>query len=67
MTQISLTSGEILDLISLLSDKEIAVYDKDPMLSTYYLRVMQQFEGLYEKLQEFPGENRVANLILAAN
>jgi hypothetical protein len=67
MTQISLTSGEILDLISLLSDQEIAVYDKDPMLSAYYLRIMQQFEDVHNKLQEFPGENRVANLILAAN
>jgi hypothetical protein len=67
MTQISLTSGEILDLITLLSDKEFSVYEKDPMMSTYYLRIMQQFEDVHNKLQEFPGENRVANLIMAAN
>lgn len=67
MTQISLTSGEILDLISLLSEKEISVYEKDPMPSAYYLRIMQQFEDVHHKLQEFSGENRVANLIMAAN
>jgi hypothetical protein len=66
MTQISLTSGEILAIISVLCDKEQAVYDNDPHLSAYYLNMVQQFEAVYNKLQEFPGEKRVANLILAA-
>jgi hypothetical protein len=66
MTQISLASGEILDIISVLSDKEQAVYDNDPHLSAYYLNMVQQFEAVYNKLQELPGEKRVANLILAA-
>lgn len=66
MTQISLTSGEILSIVSLLCDKEQAVYYKDPLLSAYYQRMVQQFEDVYNKLQELPGEKRVANLILAA-
>ena len=66
MTQISLTSGEILAIISVLCDKEQAVYDNDPHLSAYYLNMVQQFEAVYDKLQELPGEKRVANLILAA-
>jgi hypothetical protein len=64
MTQISLASGEILDIISVLCDKEPAVY---PHLSAYYLKIAQQFEDVYNKLQELPGEKRVANLILAAS
>jgi len=67
MTQISLTSGEILDIISVFCDKEQAVYDNDPHLSLYYLKIAQQFEAVYNKLQELPGEERVANLILAAS
>jgi hypothetical protein len=67
MTQISLTSGEILDIISVFCDKEQAVYENDPHLSAYYLKIAQQFEGVYNKLQELPGEERVANLILAAS
>jgi hypothetical protein len=66
MTQISLTSGEILAIVSVLCDKEQAVYDNDPHLSAYYLNMVQQFEAVYNKLQELPGEKRVANLILAA-
>jgi hypothetical protein len=65
MTSISLTSGEILDIITVLSDKEQAVYDKNPHLSGYYLNILQQFETVFHKLNELPGEKRVANLILA--
>lgn len=65
MTSISLTSGEILDIITVLSDKEQAVYDKNPHLSGYYLNILQQFEEIIHKLNELPGEERVANLILA--
>lgn len=65
MTSISLTSGEILDIISVLCDKEQNVYEQDVHLSAYYLNILQQFEEVYHKLQELPGEKRVANLILA--
>ena len=66
-TSISLTSGEILDIISTLSDKEQALYyHGDEHLSAYYLNILQQFENVYHKLQELPGEKRVATLILSA-
>jgi hypothetical protein len=65
MTSISLTSGEILDIITVLSDKEQAIYEKNPHLSAYYLSILQQFETVFHKLEELPGEQRVANLIMA--
>ena len=65
MTTISLTSGELLDIISVLCDKEQSVYDENPHLSAYYLNIMQQFEEVSNRLEELPGEERVANLILA--
>ena len=65
MTTVSLTSGEVLDIISTLCDKEQSVYEENPHLSAYYLNIMQQFEEVVHKLNELPGEKRVANLILA--
>lgn len=66
MTQISLTSGELLDIISALCDKEQALYDaEDYNLSAYYLNILQQFEEVVHRLEELPGEKRVANLVLA--
>lgn len=68
MTNISLTSGEILDIITALSDKSEAAYDReDDHLAAYYLNMVQQFEEIVDKLKDFPGENRVANLVLAVN
>lgn len=67
MTSISLTSGELLDVISALCDKEQALYDaENHQLSAYYLNILQQFEQIVEKLEEKPGENRVAHLVLAS-
>ena len=65
MTTISLTSGELLDRMGVLCDKEQSVYEENPHLSAYYLNIMQQFEEVVHKLKELPGEKRVANLILA--
>jgi hypothetical protein len=67
MTSISLTSGELMDVISSLCDKEQALYDaENHHLAAYYLSIIQQFETIVEKLEELPGENRVANLVLAS-
>lgn len=67
MTQVSLSSGEILDIISLLSNKCMECDNKDDgALAVYYGKLAQQFETVYDKLQEFVPENRVANLIMAA-
>jgi len=68
MTTISLTSGEVLDIISALCDKEQALYlydAEDLHLSAYYLHIIQQFENISHRLEELPGEERVANLVMA--
>jgi len=66
MTTISLTSGEVLDIISALCDKEQALYDSDNLhLAAYYLHIIQQFENVSHRLEELPGEERVANLVMA--
>jgi hypothetical protein len=67
MTQISLTSGEILYVINSIRAKERSVRELHPHMSVHYLNIAQQFEDVYNKLQELPGEERVANLILAAS
>ena len=69
MTSISFTSGELLDIIKVLEVKENLAYiiDNDPGLSAYYMNLGNQFQRIYDKLQEFVPENRVANLVLAVN
>ena len=68
MTSISFTSGELLDIISALEEKENALYlAENPQLAAYYMNLGVQFQKIYDKLQEFVPENRVANLVLAVN
>ena len=69
MTSISFTSGELLDIIKALEIMENRAYvvDGNAHLASYYLHLITQFEVINEKLQELPGESRVANLVLAAN
>lgn len=68
MTSISFTSGELLDIISALEEKENALFlAENPQLAAYYMNLGVQFQAIYDKLQELPGESRVANLVLAAN
>jgi hypothetical protein len=67
MTQISLTSGEIMDLLTLLDNKINQTTEDNPSLSCYYGNIYQQFESVVEKLKELPGEKRVANLVLVMN
>lgn len=65
MTQVSFTSGEIFDIITALHHMEIAAAKSgDHHLAAYYLNMIQQFELISEKLQELPGEKRVANLAM---
>lgn len=67
MTTISLTSGELMDLITTLCDKEEALHDAEEYhLSAYYLNIIQQFEEVLSKLKERPGEKQVATLVLSA-
>ena len=68
MTSISFTSGELYDIISALELVEEGVYDDgDHQCAAYYQNMIQQFERISNKLQEFVPENRVANLVLAVN
>jgi hypothetical protein len=68
MTSISFTSGELLDIISALEEKENALYlAEDKHLAAYYMNLGVQFQKVYDRLQEFVPENRVANLVLAVN
>ena len=68
MTSISFTSGELLDIMSALEEKENALQlAENYQLSAYYMHLGGQFQRIYDKLQELPGEDRVANLVLAAN
>lgn len=68
MTSISFTSGELLDIMSLIEAKEDALYlAEDKHLAAYYMHLGCQFQKVYDKLQEFVPENRVANLVLAVN
>lgn len=69
MTHISFTSGELCDIIAALEVKEDQAYHqkKDPQLASYYLNMINQFQSVYDKLQELPGEQKVANLVLAMN
>jgi len=64
MKPISFTSGQLLDLIALLEEKEDALYDaEDKGLSAYYMQMGVQFQRMYDRLQSLPGEKRVVELV----
>lgn len=68
MTSISFTSGEIMDIISTLEDKAEKLEESANFtLANYYYNIIQQFDLIEEKLQDFVPENRVAHLVLASN
>lgn len=68
MTHISFTSGEILDIISALEDRAEKAEETGRFhLASYYHDIIQQFDIIENKLKDFPGENKVANLVLAVN
>ena len=68
MTSISLTSGQILDIMSALEEKENALYDADNKhLAAYYMNLGVQFQRVYDKLEDKVPENRVANLVLVSD
>ncbi len=68
MTTISFTSGELLDIISALDDVGDNCMQADNVhLASYYAKLSQQFEMIYDKVQGFVPEDRVANLALVVN
>jgi len=66
LTTLSLTSGQIRDIMKLLIE-EVNTYDDsgDVNLADYYWNMREQFGKINEKLSERPGEKREAMLILA--
>ena len=68
MTQVSFTSGELLDIISTLEDKvENLEESANFTLASYYYNTIDQFDRIVEKMEDFVPESRVANLVLVAN
>jgi len=67
MTTISLTSGEIMDIISLIEHKANNCGDEKPHLAAYYSNLQDQFQQILDKVYEFQPEYRVAHLVLACN
>lgn len=67
MKPISFTSGQLLDLISLIEEKENDLYDKgDKALSVYYMQMGVQFQRMYDRLQSLPGEQRVTEMVISS-
>ena len=65
MTELNLTGGQILDIMSALFDREDEAYENgDETLATYWANMAMQFAHLNEKLEERPGEKREATLVL---
>jgi len=67
MTQLSFTSGQIMDIISALEVQEIIAREvgDNHHLASYYLNMMNQFQTVYDRLQDRAGEDRLATLVLA--
>jgi hypothetical protein len=62
---ITLTSGQLLDIISLLEEKEDALYDAENKgLSMYYMQMGVVFQKAFDRLQDLPGEQRVVELVI---
>lgn len=65
MKPISFTSGQLLDIIAILEEKENDLFDNgDKALSIYYMQMGMQFQRMYDRLQNLPGEQRVAELVM---
>ena len=62
---ITFTSGQLLDIISVLEETENSLYDEDNKhLAVYYMNMALQFQRMYDLLQGLPGEKRVAQLTI---
>ena len=65
MTTLTLTRGQILDLMSLLCDKAEEVLDNDEVrLAHYYLDMHSQFLGLNTIIKNRASERQLATLAL---
>ncbi len=63
---ITFTSGQLLDIISMLEEKEDALYDADNKgLAVYYMQMGVQFQRMYDLMKDLPGEKRVVQLVVS--
>lgn len=66
LTTLSLTSGQILNIMQLLEEQEDSHEDVGNLsIAAYYWGLREQFNKINEKLNERPGEKREAMLVLA--
>lgn len=66
MTSVSFTSGQLLDIISALEEKENTLYDADNRhLAAYYMNLGVQFQRVYDRIQDLQPEKRQATLVLS--
>lgn len=65
---ITLTSGQLLDIISILDEKEESLYDAgNKTLSMYYMQMGVLFQKAFDRLQDLPGEQRVVELVIPSS
>lgn len=65
---LTLTSGQLLDIISLLEEKEDAHYDaENGALAAYYMQMGVVFQKAFDRLQDLPGEQRIVELMISTN
>lgn len=65
---VSFTSGELLDIIAALEEKEDFNYQvkEDHNLAAYYMNLGVKFQRMYDLLQGLPGEHRVTELVVSS-
>ncbi len=66
--KIKLTSGQVLDVISSLSEKGNQAFNsEDYGLADYYFKMAYQFEKLSEKFKDMIPEEREVELVMVEN
>ena len=64
---LTLTSGQLLDIIAVLEEKEDAHYDaENKALAAYYMQMGVVFQRAFDRLQDLPGEQRTVELAIAS-
>ena len=62
---LTLTSGQLLDIIAVLEEKENAHYDSDNRaLASYYMQMGVVFQKAFDRLQDLPGEQRIVEIAI---
>lgn len=62
---LTLTSGQLLDIIAVLEEKEDAHYlAENRALAAYYMQMGVVFQKAFDRLQDLPGEQRIVELVI---